>query len=108
MEEKNAVKALAALAQVNRLQVFRSLVVAGQQGATPGQLGESLGVPNATLSFHLKELMGAGLISQERSGRNLIYRVEFDQMNGLLAYLTEHCCHGAEACLEASSTHCHC
>lgn len=108
MEEKTAVKALAALAQPNRLQVFRSLVVAGQQGATPGQLSESLGVPNATLSFHLKELMGAGLISQERSGRNLVYRVEFDQMNGLLAYLTENCCQGAEACLDATSAHCDC
>ena len=108
MEEKNVVKALAALAQANRLQVFRTLVVAGQQGATPGQLGEHLGVPNATLSFHLKELMGAGLISQERSGRNLIYRVEFTQMNDVLAYLTENCCQGAEACLDASATTCHC
>lgn len=108
MEEKNIVKALAALAQPSRLQVFRSLVVAGQQGATPGQLGKDLGLPNATLSFHLKELMSAGLISQERSGRNLIYRVEFEQMNGLLAYLTENCCQGAEACLDASATHCHC
>lgn len=108
MEEKNAVKALAALAQPNRLQVFRALVTAGKQGAMPGQLGESLGVPNATLSFHLKELLSAGLISQERSGRNLIYRVEFDQMNGLLAYLTENCCQGDEACLEISPTHCHC
>ena len=108
MEEKNVVKALAALAQPNRLQVFRSLVVEGKKGATPGQLGESLGVPNATLSFHLKELMSAGLISQERSGRNLIYRVEFEQMNGLLAYLTENCCQGTEACLEISSTSCLC
>jgi ArsR family transcriptional regulator len=108
MEEKDVVKSLAALAQSNRLQVFRYLVVAGKQGVTPGQMGESLRVPNATLSFHLKELMGSGLISQERSGRNLIYRVEFDQMNGLLAYLTENCCQGAEACLNASATHCPC
>jgi DNA-binding transcriptional ArsR family regulator len=108
MEEKDVIKALAALAQPNRLQLFRALVVAGKQGSTPGQLGEYLGVPNATLSFHLKELMSAGLISQERSGRNLIYRVEFGQMNGVLAYLTENCCQGAEACLDASSTSCHC
>lgn len=108
MEEQNIVKALAALAHTNRLQVFRSLVVAGKAGATPGQLGEQLGVPNATLSFHLKELMNAGLISQERSGRNLIYRVEFGQMNGLLAYLTENCCQGAETCLEAAATTCGC
>ncbi len=108
MEEKNVVKALAALAQANRLQVFRSLVIAGQQGSTPGELGEYLGVPNATLSFHLKELMNAGLISQERNGRNLIYRVDFGQMNGVLAYLTENCCLGAEDCLDASATSCQC
>jgi len=108
MEDNDVVKALAALAQSNRLQVFRALVVAGTHGATPGHLSECLGVPGATLSFHLKELMNAGLISQERSGRNLIYRVEFDQMNGLLAYLTENCCQGAEACLDASSTNCQC
>ena len=108
MEEKDVVKALAALAQPNRLQVFRSLVVAGQEGSTPGELGEYLGVPNATLSFHLKELMNAGLISQERNGRNLIYRVVFGQMNGVLAYLTENCCRGAEDCLDASATSCNC
>ncbi len=108
MEDNEVVKALAALAQANRLQVFRSLVVAGTQGATPGQMSEYLGVPNATLSFHLKELMSAGLISQERSGRNLIYRVEFKRMNGVLAYLTENCCQGAEACLDTTSTSCHC
>lgn len=108
MEEKNVVKALAALAQPNRLQVFRALVVVGKRGATPGHLSEALGVPNATLSFHLKELLSAGLISQERSGRHLIYRVEVDQMNGLLAYLTENCCQGAEACLDATATNCQC
>lgn len=108
MEEKDIVKALAALAQPNRLQVFRSLVVAGKQGTTPGELGEYLGVPSTTLSFHLKELMNAGLISQERNGRNLIYRVEFNRMNGVLAYLTENCCQGTEECLDASVTSCHC
>lgn len=108
MEEKNVVKALAALAQPSRLQVFRALVVTGQQGATPGQLGEYLGVPNATLSFHLKELMGAGLISQERNGRHLIYRAEFAQVSGLIAYLTENCCQGAGPCLDAPPTPCHC
>jgi predicted transcriptional regulator len=108
MEEKDVLKALAALAQANRLQLFRALVVAGQPGSTPGRLSDALGLPNATLSFHLKELMAAGLISQERSGRNLIYRVEFTQMNDVLAYLTENCCQGAEACLDASATTCHC
>lgn len=108
MEDKDVVKALAALAQPNRLRVFRRLVIAGQEGSTPGELGEYLGVPNATLSFHLKELLSAGLISQERHGRNLIYRVEFGLMNGVLAYLTENCCQGAEDCLDASATACHC
>lgn len=100
MEEKDAIKALAALAQPNRLQVFRALVVWGRQGARPGQLGDQLGLPNATLSFHLKELLSAGLISQERQGRQLIYRVEIQQMNGLLSYLTENCCQGDKTCLD--------
>ncbi len=108
MEEKNVVKALAALAQPSRLQVFRCLVVAGTEGSTPGELGEFLGVPNATLSFHLKELMNSGLISQERHGRHLVYRVEFAQMNGPLAYLTENCCQGAAECMDASATVCNC
>lgn len=108
MDDKTVVKALAALAQPNRLQVFRSLVVAGKQGATPGELGEYLGVPNATLSFHLKELLNAGLVTQERNGRNLIYRVDFQQMNGVLAFLTENCCQGSEVCLDASASSCNC
>lgn len=103
MEEKQVVKALAALAQPSRLQVFRSLVLAGQAGASPGLVSETLGLPNATLSFHLKELMGAGLITQERNGRHLIYRVAFEQMNGVLAYLTQNCCQGAQDCLESSA-----
>lgn len=107
MEEKDVVKALAALAQPNRLQVFRSLVVAGKEGATPGTLSESLGVPAATLSFHLKELLNASLVSQERIGRNLIYRADFTQMNGVLAYLTENCCQG-EPCLDAPAVSCGC
>ena len=108
MDDQTVVKALAALAQSNRLQVFRALVVAGRQGSTPGELGEYLGVPNATLSFHLKELLNAGLLTQERQGRHLIYRVDFQQMNGVLAYLTENCCEGAERCLNASSMSCEC
>ena len=108
MEEKDVLKSLAALAQTHRLQAFRHLVVAGPQGATPGQLSEQMGTPNATLSFHLKELMNAGLISQERHGRHLIYRVEFERMNGLLAYLTENCCQGNHSCLNAAEATCPC
>ena len=107
MEEKNVIQALAALAQPVRLQVFRALVVAGPVGLTPGVLAEQLGVPSTSLSFHLKELTHANLVSQERDGRNLIYRAVFEQMNALLGYLTENCCQG-EACLVDSSTVCEC
>jgi len=107
MEEKSVVQALAALAQPVRLQVFRALVVAGPVGLTPGVLAEQLGVPSTSLSFHLKELTHANLVSQERDGRNLIYRAVFEQMNALLGYLTENCCQG-EACLVDSSTACEC
>lgn len=94
MEEKDIVKALAALAQPVRLRVFRALVVAGPGGLTPGDLTDRLEVSATSLSFHLKELTHAGLITQERDGRRLIYRAEFQQMNGLLAYLSENCCEG--------------
>jgi DNA-binding transcriptional ArsR family regulator len=97
MEDKYVIKALAALAQPNRLQIFRSLIVKGSQGLTPALLAEDLGMPANTLSFHLKELMNADLISQERSGRNLIYRAQFDRMNAVLTYLSQNCCQG-EAC----------
>lgn len=105
MEDSHAVKALAALAQASRLQVFRALVVAGPQGLTPGAIAELLGLPAATLSFHLKELMQAGLVTQERSGRHLIYRADIAQMNGLLGYLTAHCCQG-EPCLDPTAVAC--
>lgn len=105
MEEKAAVASLAALAQGMRLRVFRALVGAGPQGMTPGALSATLDVPASTLSFHLKELMYAGLVSQERDGRNLIYRPSIEQMNQLLAYLTAHCCQGA-ACDAATAPGC--
>jgi DNA-binding transcriptional ArsR family regulator len=94
MESTDVVKALAALAQASRLEVFRALVVAGEPGLTPGALSESLGVAANTLSFHLKELLHADLVTQERVGRNLIYRAQFDRMNAVLAYLTQNCCQG--------------
>ena len=95
MEEKLAVASLAALAQGMRLRIFRVLIGAGPQGMTPGALCATLDVPGSTLSFHLKELLHAGLVTQERDGRNLIYRPSIAQMNDLLAYLTAHCCQGA-------------
>lgn len=97
MEENDVVQSLAALAQPMRLRVFRELVVAGNEGLTPGVLAEHLAVPAATLSFHLKELLRAGLVTQERASRNLIYRADFAQMNGLVGFLTENCCQG-ETC----------
>jgi DNA-binding transcriptional ArsR family regulator len=102
MDEKAAVASLAALAQGMRLRVFRALVGAGPQGMTPGALSATLGVPGSTLSFHLKELMHAGLVSQERDGRSLIYRPSIARMNALLAYLTAHCCHGASCDIAAA------
>lgn len=94
MKEIDVINALAALAQATRLRAFRALVVAGPEGLTPGAMAQALALPAATLSFHLKELMHAGLVNQERQGRNLIYRAEFSQMNALLAYLTDQCCQG--------------
>lgn len=107
MEANEVVRALAALAQPVRLQVFRCLVVAGPEGLTPGALVEAIGVPATSLSFHLKELTHAGLVSQERQGRHLIYRAAFDRMNALLGYLTENCCQG-KPCLADGSAACAC
>ena len=104
MEEIDVVKALAALAQPVRLRVFRALVVAGHDGLTPGGLSEQLGVPATSLSFHLKELMHADLVSQERDGRHLIYRASFVHMSNVLSYLTEHCCQGESCHASTSST----
>ncbi len=95
MDEASAVSALGALAQSMRLRVFRALIGAGPAGLTPGALAATLDVAASTLSFHLKELTHAGLVTQERDGRNLIYRPAIAQMNELLAYLTAHCCEGA-------------
>ena len=97
LDESAAVKALAALAQAQRLRAFRSLVVAGPDGLTPGVMAEQLAVAPSALSFHLKELAHSGLVNSEARGRNLIYRADIAHMNALLTYLTEHCCEG-QAC----------
>jgi ArsR family transcriptional regulator, arsenate/arsenite/antimonite-responsive transcriptional repressor len=94
MEEKTVVHSLAALAQPFRLRVFRALVVAGSEGSTPSVLSEQLAIPSTTLSFHLKELTYAGLVSQEREGRNIVYKAAFEQMTQLMGYLLENCCQG--------------
>jgi len=95
MNEDQAISVLGALAHNQRLRTFRALVVAGTSGLTPSVLADQLGVARNALSFHLKELSHAGLVTVEQQGRNLIYRADFSQMNGLLGYLTEHCCQGA-------------
>ena len=102
MNETDAVTALAALAQPARLRVFRALVGAGPEGMTPGALAAMLDVPASTLSFHLKELMHAGLVSVERESRNLHYRPALDRMNELLGFLTDHCCQG-QSCATGSA-----
>lgn len=107
MEGNDVIRSLAALAQPVRLQVFRALVVAGPGGLTPGSLVESLNVPATSLSFHLKELVHSGLVSQERDGRHLIYRATFERMDALIGYLTENCCQG-QACAVESATACSC
>lgn len=95
MKEQDIIQSLAALAQTIRLRVFRALVVVGPTGLTPSALAEQLDTAASTLSFHLKELLHAGLITQSRDGRQLIYRTNVEQMNALMAYLTENCCEGA-------------
>lgn len=89
-----AVEALAALAQESRLSIFRLLVQAGKKGVAAGAVGDKLGIPPATLSFHLKSLAHAKLIKSRTEGRFVIYSANFAEMDKLIAYLTEHCCAG--------------
>jgi ArsR family transcriptional regulator, arsenate/arsenite/antimonite-responsive transcriptional repressor len=92
VSEVDAVKALAALAQAQRLRAYRALVQAGPSGLTPGVLAAMLDTPASSLSFHLKELVNAQLAQVEQQGRSLIYRADFARMNGLLGFLSENCC----------------
>ena len=96
MDLDGAVVALGALAQEHRLGLYRLLVQAGDEGLPAGEIAERLGVPNSSLSFHLAQLRAAGLISQERRHRSLIYRANYAAINGLVDYLTENCCAGAD------------
>jgi DNA-binding transcriptional ArsR family regulator len=94
MKDETAVVCLGALAHPMRLALFRALVEVGPDGSTPGVLAQRLGLPAPTLSFHLKELLRAALVSQQRAGRHLVYRADFARIRALLAHLTEHCCGG--------------
>lgn len=104
MEFIAAVEALTGLAQASRLAIFRTLVAAGLQGLQPTRLAATLGIPANTLSFHLKELMAARLITQEKRGRALVYRADFERMNELLEFLTNNCCGGQPCAVTAVDT----
>ena len=95
METKQAIQALSALAQESRLGIFRLLVQAGPAGMSAGSIGEKLDLPPATLSFHLAGLTRAGLAQSRQDGRFVIYTASFENMNSLVAFLTENCCGGA-------------
>jgi DNA-binding transcriptional ArsR family regulator len=106
MESKDAVTALAALAQESRLAVFRLLVRFAPDGLTPGVIGEQLDLPAPTLSFHLKTLAQAGLVTAVQEGRFVRYRAEMAGINALIAFLTEDCCSGnPERCIPQEKTH---
>lgn len=102
MDSSIAVAALGALAQEHRLGLFRLLVQAGPDGMAAGAIAEALGVPNSSLSFHLAQLSRAGLVTQERRHRSLIYRADYAAMNDLVGYLLENCCGGAGCAPEAT------
>lgn len=94
METKAAIIALAALAQESRLAIFRLLVQTGPNGLAAGKIGEVLGIPPSSLSFHMKELSHAGLVRSRQASRYVIYSANFEAMSDLLAFLTENCCEG--------------
>jgi DNA-binding transcriptional ArsR family regulator len=101
MKNTDAIKAFLALGQETRLNIFRLVVQRGDTGLTPSQIIEKLGIANATLSFHLKELVGADLLSVERQSRNLIYRPNANLVQELSSFLLDNCC-GGKACAPVS------
>ena len=103
MESTNAVVALAALAHEGRLAIYRLLVEAGPSGLTVGDIAAKLGLPGATLSFHLGQLQHAGLVLARRDGRQLIQTADFGRMTALVDYLSENCCRG-QSCAPACAT----
>ena len=103
MNTQTSIAALAALAQDSRLAVYRLLVQIGPSGMPPSKIGEQLGIPPSSLSFHLKELTHANLVTSKQEGRFVIYAANFTTMNGLIGFLTENCC-GGNPCI--SNTTC--
>ncbi len=104
MEKTDAVAALAALAQANRLDVYRLLVRAGPEGMPAGAVAEALDLAPNTLTFHFDRLRVAGLVSVRREGRSMIYAARYEAMNGLIAFLTENCCQGARDSCESNQS----
>ena len=104
MDTRTAIAALGALAQESRLAIFRLLVEAGPTGLAVGEIGASLHISPATLSFHLKELSHVGLIASRQDGRYIYYSANYQQMNKLLGYLTDNCCaaDGTDCCVPAT------
>lgn len=102
MKNKDAITAFLALGQETRLNVFRLIVQRGDTGLTPGDIVEQLGIPNATLSFHLKELLNADLVLVERQSRNLIYRPNAQLVEELSAFLLDKCCGGKPCTAQAA------
>jgi DNA-binding transcriptional ArsR family regulator len=98
----SVIRALGALAQKHRLAAFRLLVQAGSEGMPAGALADAIGVPPSSMSFHLAQLANAGLVTQRRISRSIIYAADYAAMGALMAYLTENCCAG-EACLPDAS-----
>ncbi|WP_425252466.1 ArsR/SmtB family transcription factor [Janthinobacterium sp. NFX145] len=99
LSSASAIAALAALAQESRLAVFRLLVQAGPEGMAATKIAEALAIAPSSLSFHLKELAHANLVTASKAGRSIIYAANYAGMNGLLAFLTENCCAGAPCCV---------
>lgn len=109
MDPAIVIRALGALAQEHRLAVYRLLVQAGPDGMAAGALAEALGVPASSMSFHLAQLANAGLVSQRRVSRSIIYTADYAAMNALMGYMTENCCGGVScapdaACQPSTST----
>ncbi|GGC36314.1 transcriptional regulator [Novosphingobium marinum] len=104
MQPDRVIRALSALAQEHRLAAFRLLVQAGRDGLAAGVLAERLDVPPSSMSFHLAQLANAGLVTQRRESRSIIYSADYAAMNGLMGYLTENCCGGVPCSDEAACT----
>lgn len=106
MDIKNALAAFDSLSQETRLRVFRLLVEYGRDGAAAGKIGEALGIPHNTLSFHLNHMSHAGLVTSERAGRSIIYRANFEFFSGLIRYMVEDCCRAELHSLSAKGEIC--